>query len=540
MKKKLTLIQSLLLLLSVGSVFTAGLLLTRQALIAEAEHNVIALTHAYAAAFMGDTPSFSVSSQGERLTICQKDGTVFWDSSEEASKMENHASREEVTAALNGNPKTVIRSSSTFGAEALYYAETKEIGDNVWVVRVSYVTSSFTQFMTGYVPWMIGISLFAVGASAIAVHFLTRKTLQPLGDISRRLEAVGRGEEVGELHSPDLDIEPILNGVMKVSASLQRSLVMLQNEKESLRLVLNSISDGILAYSDHEVLFANSACLRVLPDAKDTLDDNFLAWLAKKEPRIQKEGRTYLLNWSKNDHMSLLVLTDITAIAEAEATRRRFFDASSHELKTPLTSIAGFSEIISLKSEDLCIAEYAKKITQEAQRMGRLVSDMLRLEELDEPVEGVAPISLAKVTESVFQELALLAESKNVSLNVEGDLSLPMLERDATSLIKNLVENGILYNLSGGYVKVKFSPYKIIVEDNGIGIPKKDQDKVFERFYRVDKSRSKEKGGTGLGLSIVKHIALRYGGKITLNSTPGYLTSISIDFSQVTCLENPK
>ena len=115
-----------------------------------------------------------------------------------------------------------------------------------------------------------------------------------------------------------------------------------------------------------------------------------------------------------------------------------------------------------------------------------------------------------------------------------------MLERDATSLIKNLVENGILYNLSGGYVKVKFSPYKIIVEDNGIGIPKKDQDKVFERFYRVDKSRSKEKGGTGLGLSIVKHIALRYGGKITLNSTPGYLTSISIDFSQVTCLENLK
>ncbi|MDY6094415.1 MAG: histidine kinase dimerization/phospho-acceptor domain-containing protein, partial [Candidatus Enteromonas sp.] len=469
MKRKLTLIQSILLLLSVGSVFTAGLLLTRQALWNEAEHNVIALTHAYALAFTGDIPTFSVSSQGERLTICKEDGTVFWDSQEKAEELENHGSREEVIAALNGTPKTVARSSATFGVETLYYAETRTIQGNVWVIRVSYVTSSFTQFMTGEIPWMVGISLFAVGVSAIAIHFLTQKTLAPLREIAHHLEIVGQGGEVGELKSGDPDIEPILQGVKEVSDSLQRSMAMLQNEKESLRLVLDSVSDGILAYRGREVLFANSACLRVLPEAKGEFGDDFLAWLSQKESRIQKDGRTYLLNWGHNDHMSLLVFTDITAMEEAEAARRRFFDASSHELKTPLTSISGFSEVISLKSQDPAIVEYAKKIQREATRMGKLVSDMLRLEELEEPAKGMAPVSMAKITESVFQELAPLAESKKISLMQTGDSTLPFLPRDAVSLIKNLVENGILYNLEGGYVKVMMSPHKIVVEDNGIG-----------------------------------------------------------------------
>ena len=539
MRKKLTLFQSIILILALGIVFTAGLLFARASILSQAESNVVSLTNAYTTGFNGDLTALSVREDNVRETVIAEDGTVLWDSKEPASEMKNHAGREEVIAALKDSPKTVIRSSATMGVEQLYYAEKKMVDGTIYVIRVSYMTSGLTQFLTGYLPWMIVVTIVALACSITASVLLSSRALEPLKKIERYLSDVAAGRVPSPIKNEDKDIQAIADNINEVSSSLVETMSQLKEESNTLQLVLDSGTDAIVAINkDGDIVFSNKKFNSFFPSGDKYLPEEIKKIFEEKPERITLNDTPYLVCVSENDKLSLLVLTDITSQVNGEQERQEFFDASSHELKTPLTAIKGFNELIGLKSEDPLIKTYSAKVEKETDRMLSVLTDMLRISKLEseEADPNLPLLNLATVSDEIFKELQPLADSRLVTLKSEGEMEEPISHTDAYSLIKNLVENGILYNIKGGYVKVKMEENTLSVEDDGQGIPEKDQARIFERFYRVDKSRSRENGGTGLGLSIVKHISLKYKAKLFLSSRLGYGSTFTIVFP----IHNPK
>jgi two-component system phosphate regulon sensor histidine kinase PhoR len=238
------------------------------------------------------------------------------------------------------------------------------------------------------------------------------------------------------------------------------------------------------------------------------------------------------------NRLTIVVLSDITATKNAEKNRSDFFANASHELKTPLTSVKGFNELIMLKSKDEEIKGFATHIEKESMRMLALIDDMLNLSKLENKKElKPVHVDLKEVTDDVFGTLSQFASEKNVMISVHGDGTVYAEREHIFEVIKNLVENGIRYNNDGGKVDVRISTKKdktiLKVEDNGIGIDESNQTRIFERFYRVDKSRSRETAGTGLGLSIVKHAAELYNANVRLQSKIGVGTSVRVVFKNV-------
>ena len=528
MKKKIVLLTSGLLLASLGAVFGSGVGLASRALVEEAKSNVVSLTKAYHQAFDGDIASMSPADENVRETIIALDGTVLWDSKENPDSMENHQNREEVAAALSGNPSTFVRSSSTLGVEAVYYAECKTIEETTYVVRVAYETSAATRFLSGYIPWMIVITLAAIGLGAFLSSWFVGHALRPLKEVEKRLESVSDGEVPAPIVSSDPEISPSLAAIDEIAASLSKSMRALEKEKGNLATVLSSVSDGILAYRGIEILFRNPAFEEVFPLVGSTLSEDVRNIIEKKDSRFVNNGATYLCKFSENDTLSLFVFANITELADKEKKQQEFFDASSHELKTPLTAIRGFNELILLQTREESTRDCALRIQKETDRMLALVADMLRLESLESAPSETEEIHLDSLAREIERELEPIAAQKQIRIFVEGELAFRMKRDDAYSLLKNLMENGIHYGVEKGRVRVQFTPDGFRVEDDGIGIPKEYQAQVFDRFFRVDKSRSRASGGTGLGLPISKAIVERYGGKIALLSKPGFGTTITV------------
>ena len=302
----------------------------------------------------------------------------------------------------------------------------------------------------------------------------------------------------------------------------------LEKEKGNLATVLSSVSDGILAYRGIEILFRNPAFEEVFPLVGSTLSEDVRNIIEKKDSSFVKNGATYLCKFSENDTLSLFVFTNITEVADKEKKQQEFFDASSHELKTPLTAIRGFNELILLQTREESTRDCALRIQKETDRMLALVGDMLRLESLESAPSETEEIHLDSLAREIERELEPIASQKQIRISVEGELTFRMKRDDAYSLLKNLMENGIHYGVEKGHVRVQFTSDGFCVEDDGIGIPKEYQAQVFDRFFRVDKSRSRASGGTGLGLPISKAIVERYGGKIALSSKPGFGTTITV------------
>ena len=233
--------------------------------------------------------------------------------------------------------------------------------------------------------------------------------------------------------------------------------------------------------------------------------------------------------------IAVIVLTDITAEHESARLRSEFFANASHELKTPLTAIKGFNEIVGMKTEDEEIRDYSRRIGKEADRMISLIGDMLDLSRLESGQKlHPEPVSLRSAAQEVADTLSPLAAEKQISLSVQGDATVSAEREHITELIKNLAENGVRYNRPDGHVCISIREEDktavLTVADDGIGIDEKDQGRIFERFYRVSKSRSRETGGTGLGLAIVKHICSLYDAELSLRSKPGVGTEITVRF----------
>ncbi len=533
MKKKLIFWNSLILVLALAFTFSFGIFFAHNSLLSEAESHLISLTHAYKNAFDGNTDSLSVTDESVRETILSEDGTVLWDSKEDASKLESHKNREEFLAAIEGNPKVTIRSSSTFGVESLYYAETKAIGTKTYVIRVALETSSLTRFLTSYTPWMGLITLLALSGSIFAIAYVSSRSLRPLKEIEHNLAKIKNNEPIQSASYSHDELGNIYQDINDISISLSASLRQRKEQEEKLSLLLSSVPNPILAVQEKRIVFANESAKEIFMIAGDRLKEGITLQNGKTYFDMEKK-RTFLVSRKDTDYFSLFVLNDITLQVENEKQRKEFVDAASHELKTPLTTIKGFNELIELSVSDPKIKEYSAKISASTSRMLSLIQDMLNISALEEDKakNDTPPLDFSSLAKTIIAELSPLASEKEVSVSLKGNCLFPMEEKDARLIIKNLLENAILYNVKKGSVTIFLSQNRIEVKDTGIGIPKKDQSRVFERFYRVDKSHSRQNGGTGLGLSIVKHAVNKYGGFIKLDSVPGYGTDITISFLQ--------
>lgn len=482
-----------------------------------------------------------------RITWIAADGTVLYDSRSDSGVMENHLEREEVKAALATGSGTSFRYSDTLMERYIYTAQRLSDGT---VLRLSAAQNTVPHLVLGVVKPIILVIGIAVALSALLAGQLTKNIVAPLNELNLD-DPMSNREYV--------EIQPLLRRLDSQQVQLRAQSQELRQKQKEFNTVTRSLSEGlVLMNSSGTVLSINPAATRLLEITPNCLGADFgvanrnpaISALVEKaltgekaEENVALTGGEYLAAASpvKSDGAVfgvVLLLFDVTQKQKAEALRREFTANVSHELKTPLHAISGYAELMKdglVPPEDT--RHFAEKIYSEAQRMIDLVEDTLRLSRLDEGAADMqwVPIDLYETAKSAMQELTAPAELKNVSIRLEGKKTviqgIPQL---VSGIVFNLMDNAVKYNKDGGLVIVRLGEEKgqavLTVTDTGIGISPEYQERVFERFYRVDKSHSKEIGGTGLGLSIVKHAALILGAAIELDSTVGKGTIVTVRF----------
>ena len=488
-----------------------------------------------------------LDTQSYRITWIGADGTVLFDSDSDASTMENHLEREEVKQAMVSGYGHSARYSSTLMERLLYSAQRLEDGS---VIRLAITQNSVLTIMLGLIQPVLLVSLVAVILALALASRVSKTVVRPLNELN--LDEPLNNEGFDEL-------SPLLRRIDSQQRQLKGQALELKQKKDEFLAVTSNMSEGlVLLKSSGTILSINNAALTILDADKSCVGQDILTVnrslemqkLLEEAKRGQRSetklcltGREYQLDASPiisggNIGGVALLLFDITERENAEQLRREFTANVSHELKTPLHSISGYAELMKngmVKPEDT--VRFAGQIYSEAQRLINLVEDIIRLSRLDEGAEDMQRerIDLYALSGSVIDSLGNEAKENKITLELCGGPAFIWGVRQLVSgMIYNLLENAIKYNKANGSVKLSVSnegEFSVVkVSDTGIGIPPEHQSRVFERFYRVDKSHSKEVGGTGLGLSIVKHSAMVHNAKIDLQSTPGKGTSITVRF----------
>ena len=487
-----------------------------------------------------------LNDSARRITLIDADGRVLFDSVSDEQSMENHADREEIREALLTGAGESTRLSSTLMKKTLYYALRLEDGT---VLRLASEQSSVLTLLLGVVPHILAVALLAALFSALLSYRLARRITEPINALDPA------HPEQGDCYE---ELTPLLSRLAQQNRTIEAQLREARQKQEEFAVITENMSEGILIIdrSTH-LLSYNPAALAYLevtaPDTSSVLTLNRSAAFREAvtealdgrhaSPLLPLHGRTFRLiaNPVRQDGQvagAVLLILDETEKTEREQLRREFTANVSHELKTPLTSISGFAELITTglaKPED--VPDFAARIYGEAQRMIRLVSDILRLSELDEggSLYELTAVDLTALAERAAADLRAAAERQQVTVSVSGSAaSVRGAEPLLYELIYNLCDNAIKYNRPGGQVFVTVSETGgapvLSVRDTGIGIPPAHQQRVFERFYRVDKSHSRQIGGTGLGLSIVKHAAEFHHAALRLESRPNEGTTVTVSF----------
>jgi two-component system phosphate regulon sensor histidine kinase PhoR len=487
---------------------------------------------------------------GSRITHVASDGTVLYDSERDAKEMENHLDRPEIVRALQTGQGEAERLSKTLGEITFYRAVRLQDGS---VVRVAIAVDSVYMAVVHALPYMLLTVAGMAIVSLIAARFLTRRVVKPINELD--LEHPLQNDVYDEL-------SPLLSRIDRQNREIENRMLALRNKQRELASVAENMAEGLLLLDPKgNMLAVNKSALRLLNVKQgDYLNKHVFSLnrsmavrtaleLAQKgvrnEQPLEADGRFLSLmanpvTAEKGNAGTVMLIVDVTERHEAEKRRREFSANVSHELKTPLTSISGYAEIIKngiAKPED--VNRFANSIYLEAQRMIVLVEDIMELSRLDEnggeaPRERVALLGLAREAAEPLQESAA---KKGVQFVFTGDdLAVTGVKRLLYEMFYNLLDNAVRYNKEGGSVTVEVKNTEegisASVADTGIGIPREHHERVFERFYRVDKGRSKETGGTGLGLSIVKHAVMLHNAKLNLESEPGKGTKITAVFTK--------
>ena len=488
-----------------------------------------------------------LDTQSYRITWIGADGTVLFDSDSDASTMENHLERKEVKQAMVSGYGHSARYSSTLMERLLYSAQRLEDGS---VIRLAITLNSVLTIMLGLIQPVLLVSLVAVILALALASRVSKTVVRPLNELN--LDEPLNNEGFDEL-------SPLLRRIDSQQRQLKGQALELKQKKDEFLAVTSNMSEGlVLLNSSGTILSINNAALTILDADKSCVGQDILTVNRslgmqklleeaktgqRSETKLCLTGREYQLDASPiisggNIGGVALLLFDITERENAEQLRREFTANVSHELKTPLHSISGCAELMKngmVKPEDT--VRFAGQIYSEAQRLINLIEDIIRLSRLDEGAEDMQRerIDLYALSGSVMDSLGNEAKENKITMELCGDPAFIWGVRQLVSgMIYNLLDNAIKYNKANGSVKLSVSnegEFSVVkVSDTGIGIPPEYQSRVFERFYRVDKSHSKEVGGTGLGLSIVKHSAMVHNAKIDLQSTPGKGTSITVRF----------
>ncbi len=481
-----------------------------------------------------------------RLTWIAADGSVLYDTRTDAESLENHASRAEVSQALTTGTGESTRYSSTLMEKTMYYAQRLDDGT---VLRISISRATVGMIAVGMIQPLLIVLIVALILSGLLARRLSRRIVDPLNSLD--LEHPLDNDAYEEL-------SPLLKRIHRQHVEIQTQLRELREKTDEFTQITGSMREGLILLDEHgSILSINAAAQLLFAADAQCMGKDFLTIERSheisaaiqaavtdghSEVRAERAGRVYQFDISRITSDGKLLGTVILAFDNteqefAERNRREFTANVSHELKTPLQGIIGSAELIEngmVRPDDL--PRFVGHIHAEAARLVTLIDDIIRLSQLDEgdamPTEAV---DLLAVSQEAAENLHDAAAARDVTLSVTGQPAvIPGVRRLIYEIVYNLCDNAIKYNVDGGRVDIAVASgtdgSSITVADTGIGIAPEHQGRVFERFYRVDKSHSKASGGTGLGLSIVKHAVQYHHGRIELESTPGAGTTIRAIF----------
>nr|WP_296040805.1 ATP-binding protein [uncultured Blautia sp.] len=488
-----------------------------------------------------------IKNSDARITYIAQDGTVLYDSQADISKMKNHSDRKEFQEAQKHGNGYAERISDTLAEKTVYYAI--RLSDDS-VLRVSNTRASVLALVLRLVPSLIVILVILLILAGIISSRMAKKIVEPINQLDLDYPEENEGYE---------EIGPLLSKIHKQNRQISVQLENARRNQEEFAIITENMQEGLLVIDAYTMILSGNSSVWRMFQMKEPKTGQSVYSLDRNEDfrkvieyALKGQHGSALLNLDgefvqmianpvfREERVvgAVLLLMNETEKIQRENLRREFSANVSHELKTPLTSISGFAEIIQdgfVKDED--IKKFAGRIYKEAQRLIQLVEDTIKVSQLDEDVNPYEweQVDLYGVVKDVCNNLKGIAEKKNVHLFIDGKSLVfrtvrPILEE----VIYNLCDNGIKYNKEDGTVSIHFrdlgEQVELSVKDTGIGIPREECSRVFERFYRVDKSHSKEIGGTGLGLSIVKHGVTFLGGTLNMLSEPGKGTEITMVF----------
>ncbi|MBQ6851224.1 MAG: PAS domain S-box protein [Oscillospiraceae bacterium] len=501
---------------------------------------------ASAAELLGEDYLAGLDYDRYRLTWVDADGNVVFDSHADKSSMENHADREEIKEALTYGTGSSMRQSSTLTEQTIYEATRLEDGS---VLRISVSRATAIALVLGMVQPIAFVIAIAFCLSGWLADRMAKRVVEPLNKLN--LDKPMENDVYEEL-------APLLRRIHSQHKEIEYQMWTLQQKQDEFEQITDNMKEAmVLLDSNGRIISINPAAKKLFGINIDCVGEDFLTIDRKQDMRqainevkdkgqaffyTKKNGRNYQFDLSRIDadgkiHGIVILAFDITEQVNAEKHRQEFTANVSHELKTPLQTIIGSAELMEngiVKEDD--IPRFVGRIRKEASRLVILIDDIIRLSQLDEGVDMPREdVCLRNIAEEVCETLSDAAKMKNISLNISGDDGVICgVRRLLHEIVYNLCDNAIKYNREGGSVDIsveeKAGTVCFSVKDTGIGISSEHQEKIFERFYRVDKSHSKQSGGTGLGLSIVKHAVQYHHGKIIIESEPDKGTTISVLF----------
>ena len=477
-----------------------------------------------------------------RFTWIDKSGSVLHDTEASYEEMDNHSDREEIMEAFAYGSGDSQRYSDTLTTKMLYKAVKLQDGS---VLRISAAQDSVFALLLQILVPLILIYAVAIGLSLVLARRMAKRIVHPLNDLNL--------DHPLTCHTYD-ELSPLLHRIEKQNKQITAQVELLKEKTDQFEQTTSSMSEGLVLLDEEgKILSINPAAARLFETSKACIGLDFFVVDRSPEMRsgiqkaltkqhvdfqINKHGCVYQIGISpiaSEERLlgAVILAFDVSEQVNAQRNRQEFTANVSHELKTPLQSILSSAQLLQsglVKQED--IQKFTGEICREAERLLQLINDIIRLSQLDEggeyPKENV---NLYRVCSQVLQTLIPAADQRNITVELHGDeTEITGIRQLAYELIYNLCDNAIRYNKDNGKVVVTVKGRSVIVQDTGIGIPKEHHARIFERFYRVDKSHSRETGGTGLGLSIAKHAAQRLNAKISLESAPDAGTRVKISF----------
>ena len=492
----------------------------------------------------------NIKDKSARITYIDQDGTVLFDNEADVSEMKNHSDRTEFQKAEKYGAGESSRYSDTLSEKTIYYALRLKDGT---VLRVSGTQDSVLALVENLIFPLCGLLCLMLILSGIMASVISKRIVKPINELD--LESPEENQIYEEL-------SPLLSKIHRQNREIQNQLELAKQQQEEFSLITENMQEGLIVIDKYTmILSANSSAWNLFHMDRVCQGESVYCLDREEEFRhaieqvLSGEHTELVLKLNGSDIQlianpvirdkktegAVVLLVNVTEKLERETQRREFSANVSHELKTPLTSISGFAEIMQgglVKNED--IPKFAGRIYKESQRLLQLVEDVIQISQLDEEKTPYVwePVDVYQVCKSAFDSLKEKAYKMNVHLYICGEsMKMEAIRTLLEEAVYNVCDNAIKYNRNDGSVSIFLEQtaqeVQIVVKDTGIGIPREDQDRVFERFYRVDKSHSKEIGGTGLGLSIVKHAVSTLDGSVGLGSEVGSGTEICMKFPKV-------